>query len=111
MKLLGSAKKDDNNKNKNDKDKNETDVPKLEFFEVVLLHCNLANNSYQQASKVLYIFVPNKQFGQLITISPNLLTMLKPTNTEFQSIELWFKDQNNKPLEIEHSVNITQIIG
>ena len=111
MKLLGSAKKDDNNKNKNDKDKNETDVPKLEFFEVALLHCNLANNSYQQASKVLYIFVPNKQFGQLITISPNLLTMLKPTNTEFQSIELWFKDQNNKPLEIEHSVNITQIIG
>ena len=52
MKLLGSAKKDDNNKNKNDKDKKETDVPKLEFFEVVLVHCNLANNSYQQASKV-----------------------------------------------------------
>ena len=44
------------------------DVPKLEYVEVVLVHCNLVNNSYQQASKVLFTFVPNKQFGQLITI-------------------------------------------
>ena len=66
-----------------DKDKDE-DVPKLESVEVVLLHCNLVNNSYQQASKVLFTFVPNKQFGQLITISPHSLTMLKTTNTEFQ---------------------------
>ena len=44
------------------------DVPKLEYVEVVLVHCNLVNNSYQQASKVLFAFVPNKQFGQLITI-------------------------------------------
>ena len=62
MKLLGSTKKDI------DKDKNE-DVPKLESVEVVLVHCNLVNNSYQQASKVLSTFVPNKQFDQLITIS------------------------------------------
>ena len=78
---------------------------------MVLLHCNLVNNSYQQASKVLFTFVPNKQFGQLITISPHSLTMLKTTNTEFQSIQLWFTDQNNRPLEIEDSVNITLIIG
>ena len=86
-------------------------ILKLDTFEVVLVHCNLVNNSYQQASKVLLTFVPNKQFGQLITISPHFLTMLKSTNAEFQSIQLWFTDQNNRPLEIEDSVNITLIIG
>ena len=105
MKLLGSTKKDV------DKDKNGEDVPKLESVEVVLVHCNLVNNSYQQASKVLFTFVPNKQFGQLITISPHSLTMLKTTNSEFPFIQVWFTDQNNRPLEIEDSVNITLIIG
>ena len=105
MKLLGSAKKDV------DKDKDGENEPKLGSVEVVLVHCILVNNSYQQASKVLFTFVPNKQFGQLITISPHLLTMLKTTNAEFQSIQLWFTDQNNRPLEIEDSVNITLIIG
>ena len=105
MKPLGSTKKDI------DKDKDGEDAPKLESAEVVLVHCNLVNNSFQQASKVLFTFVPNKQFGQLITISPHLLTMLKTTNAEFQSIQVWFTDQNNRPLEIEDSVNITLIIG
>ena len=75
------------------------------------MHCNLVNKSFQQASKVLFTFVPNKQFRQLITISPHLLTMLKTTNEEFQSVQLWFTDQNNRPLEIEDSVNVTLIIG
>ena len=105
MKLLGSAEKDV------DKDKDGEDVPKIEFVEVVLVHCNLVNNTYQQASKVLFTFVPNKQFGQLITISPHILTMLKTTNAEFQFIQVWFTDQNNRPLEIEDSMNITLIIG
>ena len=65
MKLLGKPKKD------TDKDKNGEDVSKLESVEVVLVHCNLVNNSYQQASNLLFTFVPNKQFGQLITISPH----------------------------------------
>ena len=56
------------------------------------MHCNLVNNSYQQSSKVLFTFVPNKQFSQLITILPHLLTMLKTTNAEFQSIPVWFTD-------------------
>ena len=105
MKLLGSAEKDV------DKDKDGEGVPKLEFVEVVLVHCNLVNNTYQQASKVLFTSVPNKQFGQLITISPHILTMLKTTNAEFQFIQVWFTDQNNRPLEIENSMNITLIIG
>ena len=53
-KLLGSAKKDV------DKDKDGEDVPKLESVEVVLVHYDLVNNSYQQASKLLFTFVPNK---------------------------------------------------
>ena len=55
--------------------------------------------------------MPNKQFGQLITISPHSLTMLKTTSAEFQSAELWFTDQNNIPLEIKDSVNTTLING
>ena len=65
MKLLGNTKKDV------DQDKNGEDVPKLESVEVVLIHCNLIKNNYQQASKVLFTFVPNKQFGQLINIAPH----------------------------------------
>ena len=83
MKLSGSTKKDV------DKDKNGEDVPKLESVEVVLVHCNLVNNSYQQ---VLFTFVPSKQFGQLITILPHSLTMLKTTNLEFPFIQVWFTD-------------------
>ena len=86
-------------------------MAKLESVEVFLVHYDLVNNSHQQASKVLFTFVPNKQFGQLITISPHSITMLKTTNSEFPFIQVWFTDQNNRPLEIEDSVNITLIIG
>ena len=77
-----------------DKNKDREIVPRLETVKVVLVHCNLVNNSYQQGSKVLFTFVPNKQFGQLITITPHSLTMLKTTNAEFSFIEIWFTDQN-----------------
>ena len=52
-KLFGSSKKDVY------EDKDGKDVSKLESVEVVLVHCNLVNNNYQQASKVLFTFVPN----------------------------------------------------
>ena len=86
-------------------------MPRLETIEVVLVHCNLVNNNYQQASKVLFTFLPNEQFGQLITITPHSLTMLETSNAEFSFIEIWFIHQNNRPLEIEDNVNITLIIG
>ena len=105
MKLLGSSKKVIEN------NKDVEIVPKLETVEVVLVHRNLVNNSYQQASKVLFTFAPNKQFGQLITLTPHSPTMLKTTNAEFSFVEIWFTDQNNTPLEIEDNVNITLIIG
>ena len=94
MKLLGSTKK------YVDQDKDGEDVPKLESVEVVLVHCNLVKNDYQHTSKVLFSFVPNKQFGQLINISPHSLTMMNTVNTEFSSIEVWFTDQVSKALEI-----------
>ena len=105
MKLLGST------TNSINKDKNSELVPKLESIDLVLVHCNLVNNSCQQASKVLFTFIPNKKYGQLITVSPHSLIMLKTVNTEFSIIEIWFTDQDHRPLEIEYSVNISLIIG
>ena len=103
MKLLGSTKEDV------DQDKDWEYVP--ESIEVALVHCNLVNNNYQQASKVLFTFMPNKQFGPLITIAPHSLTILDATNTEFWSIEVWFTDQNSKQCEIDDDFNMTLIIG
>ena len=105
MQLLGSSKKFI------EKNKDGEIVPRLEAVEVVLMHCILVNNNYQQASKVLFTFVPNKQFGQLIYITPHSPTILKTTNAEFSFIEIWFTHQNNRPLEIEDNVNITLKIG
>ena len=105
MQLLGSSKKDV------DQNKDEEAGPKLEFLDVASLHTNLISNNYQQTSKVLFTFVPDKQFGQLIIITPHSPIMLKTTNAEFPFIEIWFTDQNNRPLEIEDDVNVTVIIG
>ena len=63
-------------------------MPKLETVEIVLVHCNLVNSNYQQASKVLFTSVPNTQFGQLITITPHSIKMLKTTKAEFSFIEI-----------------------
>ena len=82
MKLLGST------KYTIDADKNSENVPKLENVEVVLVHCNLFNNAYQQHSRVLFTFVPTKQYGQLISISPHSLAFLKTVNTDFSEIEI-----------------------
>ena len=105
MKLLGITKKD------GDTDKNSENVPKLESIEVVSVHCNLVKNNYQHSSKALFSFVPNKQFGQLINILPNTLTMMNTIKTEFSFVEVWFTDQISKALEIEDNVNLTLIIG
>ena len=105
MKLLGST------KDITDADKNSENVPRLENFEVALVHCNLVNNSYQQHSRVLSTFVPNRQYGQLISISPHSLIFLETMNTEFSEIDIWFTDQNNNALEIEDNINISLIIS
>ena len=101
MKLLGSA------ESKITKDKNGENV---EVMELVLVHCNLVNNDYQQDSRILYAFVPNKAFGSLLEISPTNHVFLKTFNSEFQEIKIWFTDQKSMRLEIEDKINITLII-
>ena len=95
MKLLGST------ENKITKDKNGENVPHLEITEVVLAHCNIVNNDYNQDSRVLYTFVPNKPFGSLLEISPTNHIFLKTFNSEYNESEVWFTDQNSNPLETE----------
>ena len=104
MKLLGST------EIKITKDKNGENVPHLEIVELVLVHCNLVNNDYQQDSRILYTFVPNKTFGSLLEISPTNQVFLKTFNSEFQEVKIWFTDQTSKPLELEDKINITLII-
>ena len=82
MKLLG------NTKSNITKDKNGENVSYLEITEVVLIHCNVVNNSYQQKSRVLYTFVPNKSFGQLLDISPENFIFLKTFDSEFLHIDV-----------------------
>ena len=104
MKLLGST------KNKITKDKNGENVPHLEITEVVLVHCNIVNNDYQQDSRVLYTFVPNKPFRNLLEISPTNHIFLKTFNSEYPNIKVWLTDQNSQPLEIEDRINLTMVI-
>ena len=104
MKLLGST------ENKITKDKNGENLPHLEITEAVLVHCKIINNDYQQESRVLYTFVPNKSFGILLDISPTNHIFLKTFNSEYDEIIVWFTDQNNKLLEIEDRINLTMII-
>ena len=104
MKLLGTI------ESKITKNKNGENVPHLEVVELVLVHCNLVNNDYQQDSRILYTFVPNKTFGNLLEISPTNHVFLKTFNFEFQEINIWFTDQTSKPLEVEDRINVTLII-
>ena len=104
MKLLGNTKK------KMTKDKNGENVPHLEITEVVLVRCNIVNNDYQQDSRVVYTFIPNKPFGSLSEISATNHIFLKTFNSEYDKIKVWFSDQNSQPLEIEDRINLTMII-
>ena len=104
MKLLGST------ENKITKDKNSENVPHLEITEVVLVHCDIVNNDYQQDSRVLYTFAPNKPFGSLLEISPTNHIFLKTFNSEYDEIIVSFTDQNSQRLEIEDRINLTMVV-
>ena len=102
MKLLGST------ESKITKDKNGENVPHLEITEVVLVHCDIVNNDYQQDSRVLYTFVPNKPFGSLLEISPTNHIFLKTFDSEYSEFKVWFTDPNSKPLETEDRSKISR---
>ena len=103
-KLLGSTEK------KITKDKISENAPHLEITEVVLVHCNIVNNDYQQDSRVLYTFVPNKPFGSLLEISLTNQIFLKTFNSEYNEIKVWFTDQNNQSLEMKDRINLAMVI-
>ena len=92
-------------KNKITNDENGENVPQLEITEVVLVYWNIFKSDYQQDSRVLYTFC------QLLDISPKNFIFLKTFNSEFSYIEVWFTNQNSKPLEIEDKINITLVIN
>ena len=75
-------------------------MPHLQITEVVLVHCSIVID-FQHDSRVLYTFIPNKSFGQLLDFSSKNFIVLKTFNSEFSYIEVWCTDQNSKPLEIE----------
>ena len=100
MKLLEST------KNKMTKDENDENFPHLEITEVVLVHCIIVNNDYGHELRALYTFVSNKSFGQLLDILPNNFIFCKTFNSEFSYIELWFTNQDFKPLKIEYKITL-----
>ena len=103
MKLLGSTESKITGENGDN-------VPHLEVVELLLIHCNIVDNSYQQNARILYTFIPKKPFGSLLEISPSSHIFLKTFNSEFQEIKVWLTDQNNNPLEVEGKINLTLII-
>ena len=96
MKLLGSTKSNIT------KDKNCGNVSHLEISEIVSVYCNIGNNYYQQDSRILFIFIPEKSFGQLLGISSKIFIFLETFNSESLFIDVLFTDQNSKPLKIEN---------
>ena len=104
MKLLGST------ENEITKNKNGENVPHLEITEVLLVHLNIVNNDYQQDSRVLYTFVPNKPLGSLLEIPPTNHIFLKTFNSEYDEVKVWFTEQNSKPLEIEDKIHLAMIV-
>ena len=97
MKLLGST------GSKITKDKNGENFSNLEITELVLFLCNY----YQQDSRILYIFVPNKRFDTLLENSPTNHIFF---NSRLQEISIWSTNQNSKPLEVEDKINLKLII-
>ena len=86
--MLETVKLLESTKSKITKDEEGESMPRWEITEVVLIHCNIINNDYQQDSRVLHTFAPNKTFGQILDISPKNFTFLKTFNLEFSYMEV-----------------------
>ena len=97
-------------KNKITKDKIGENMRHLEITEVVLVHCDNVNNDYQQDSRVLYTFVPNKPFCSLLEIFSTNHIFLKTFNSEYDEIKVWFTDQISQPSKIEDRTNLIMVI-
>ena len=104
MKLLGST------KSKISQDKNCENMAHTEFIDVALAHCNNVKNDYQQDSRVLYTFVLNKSFDQLLdSVSKNVI-FSKTFDSELSYNEVWFTNQKSKMLEMEYKIHSTELL-
>ena len=90
--------------------KNGENVPRLEIVRSVLVFGNLVENVYLQDSKLLFSFVPNSRFGNLLSITPQVLKYCDTVDSIFDYIEISFADQNGRPLEIGDDITVTIII-
>ena len=104
MKLLGST------KSKMTKKENGETIFNFEITELLFVQY-IINNNYQRNSRVLYTYIPNESFGQLLDISPKNFIFLKTFNSLFSYMEVWVTDQNSNPLEIEDKINITLVFN
>ena len=104
MKLLGST------KSKMTKKENGENISNFEITELLFVQY-IINNNYQRNSRVLYTYIPNESFGQLLDISPKNVIFLKTFNSLFSYMEVWLTDQNSNPLEIEDKINITLVFN
>ena len=104
MKLLGST------KSKMTKKENGENISNFEITELLFVQY-IINNNYQRNSRVLYTYIPNESFGQLLDISPKSFIFLKTFNSLFSYMEVWLTDQNSNPLEIEDKINITLVFN
>ena len=104
MKLLGST------KSKMTKKENGENISNFEITELLFVQY-IINNNYQRNSRVLYTYIPNESFGQLLHISPKNFIFLKTFNSLFSYMQVWLTDQNSNPLEIEDKINITLVFN
>ena len=93
-----------------DTTKNGENVPKLEIVRNVLVFCNLVENTYLQDSKLLFSFVPNSKFGNLLSITPQVLNYCDTVDSIFDCIEILFTDQNGRLLQIDDDITVSIII-
>ena len=90
--------------------KNGENVPKLENVRNILAFCNLVENTYLQESKLLFSFVPNSKFGNLLSVTPQVLKYFDTVDSIFDYIEISFTDQNGRPFQTDDDITVSIII-
>ena len=81
--------------------------PSTERLHNIIINYNLAENNYDYTSNALYTFTPDQSFGTLLSVRRYYPIWTSCRNASFNYIEVWFTDQDNRPLEIEDKVTIT----
>ena len=85
----------ENSKNRITKDKIDENSSHLEITEIILVYCNVVNNSSQKVLRVFYVFVPNEFFDQFLEISITNSIFLKAFISGFSYIQLLLTDKKN----------------